>query len=127
MRVHVELFIARLPDLISNTPLVMDSISRDDSIVVLLPLATGSGNHFIASIRVDMTLRDVELSQVTSTYAKRDIEQQLDVIRQNPRRYRIYPNARTRNWLSVDWIQCPTQIASFLEEQVSTYERLHVM
>jgi hypothetical protein len=113
----------QLPELIKGSPLMYDSLSRSNSVVVILPLQDDKGDDFIASVQVDLALKNVELSRVTSTYSRNDIMRQLDFIAANVDDYHVYPNERTKSWLDDIRIKCPARVANFLNEQVTTFER----
>lgn len=108
--------IKNVPEMLENPIIVMDSVTREDSLVVLGELYTDRGIPVMASVLIDPKNKDglvEDFGIVSSSYAKENIERYQNIINKSTIRY-IEPNKkRTNSWLSKLRLQLPSQITQY--------------
>lgn len=66
-------FLSKCPNLIKNSVLAFDSLSRDTSKVLLLDVCNETGDPYIAVIRLNRLMSMVPVHEITSIYPKKNI------------------------------------------------------
>ena len=108
--------IKEVPDLLENPIIVMDSVTRKDSLVVLGELYTDKGMPVMAAILIDPKNKKGEVEDfgiISSAYTKENIGRYQNLLNNSIIRYINPDEKRTNNWLSKLRLQLPSQITNY--------------
>lgn len=107
-----------LPSWLKEHPLMLESITEKDSIVVVADAVDKAGNPIIVAIHLENTARGFLLNDAASVYGKRNlaylIENTYDLNK------RVYVNERTGGWIRRTGLPLPERIANRLHEDCTT-------
>lgn len=108
-------FIKQVPEILENPILIMDSVTRSDSLVVLGDLVSKNGEPVIVSLLVDPKNKSgiiQDFGIITSSYGKK-LSGLQKIINNSIIRY-IEPNEkRTNKWLSALRLQLPSATTKY--------------
>lgn len=108
-----ETIIKKIPNMIENPILIMQSITQLNSIVVIGELCARNGEVVIAAIKVETRKQSgkiLDFAVITSAYGKGGLQHLID----NSNVLYIEPNKkRTNNWLKALRVQFPSALTSF--------------
>lgn len=107
--------IKQVPEILEKPIIIMDSVTRNDSLVILGELFTKDGKPVIASLLVDPQNNAGEIQDfgiITSAYEKKITSLQ-NLINNSKIRYIEPDKKRTNNWLSALRLQLPSAITKF--------------
>ncbi len=107
--------IKQVPEILEKPVIVMDSVTRNDSLVILGELYTDKGIPVMAALLVDPYNKRGELQDfgiITSAYDKK-VKSLQNMINNSTIRYVDSNKKRTNTWLSKLRLQLPSQITKY--------------
>lgn len=116
---HQEMTLALIkqaPELLEKPIIVMDSLTRQDSLVILGELYTKKGIPVMLSLLVDPKNKKGSVENfgiITNAYNKDNVERYQKIINQSKIRYIESDKKRTNTWLSALGLQLPSAITKY--------------
>jgi hypothetical protein len=104
--------LAKLPIWLTEHPLAFDSITTQNSIVVVIDAVDEQDNAIIVPIHMEIEKSQISVHEISSAYGKRDLEYYLGKVAKAEGKF--YVNERTNGWYTRTQLQLPEVILNRL-------------
>ncbi len=118
--------LSKIPNWIKSTPLVLDSLTVSNSVVVIVDdpaLTRDLDTHVILAIHLDIEKNKVSINEISSIYRRSDIEYMVKNVYELNKN--LYVNKKTSDWILNNGVQFPEQIANHLRNNCITFEKIN--
>ena len=110
-------FVGQCLDMLKGSVLAFDSLSQDNSKVILLDAFNDEGEPYIAICRTNKLMNGLEVNEITSIYTKENIEKFL--VRTFEADKKFYKNKKTERYIRSQRLQLPREMIYALSENYS--------
>lgn len=110
-------FVGQCLDLLKGSVLAFDSLTQDNSVVVLLDAFNADNDPYIAICRMDRLIHMVEVNAITSVYDKQNFEK--FIRRTYDADKKFYKNKKTEQYIKSQRLQLPRGMIYALSDEYS--------
>lgn len=107
-------FVGQCLDMLKESVLAFESLTKDNSMVVLLDSYNDDNDPYIAVCRMDRRMNMVEVNEITSIYDKQNFEKFL--IRTYEANKKFFKNKKTEQYIKSQRLQLPKEMIYALSD-----------
>ncbi len=110
-------FVGQCLDLLKGSVLAFESLTQDNSMIVLLDAFNSEHDPYIAICRMDRTMNMVEVNEITSVYDKQNFENFIKRTFDADKKF--YKNKKTEQYIKSHRLQLPKEMIFALSDNYS--------
>lgn len=108
-------FVGQCLDMLKESVLAFESLTKDNSMVVLLDAYNDEDDPYIAICRTDRQMNMIEVNEITSIYDKQNFEK--FIVRTFDKNKRFFKNKKTEHYIKSQRLQLPKEMIYALSDK----------